>query len=1081
MALVVQLRVVDHGDHLTIHDVDESKETTTIGQDPASDVVLEGPGVSPVQVVLDYRQQPYHLAVPSEAEPVTVNGKAVPPGDGCEIGDRDVIEVAGYTITFRAYGEAPPAPPVPPPPPPEEPPPPPIPDKEQIPPDEDAGPPILTSLPEREQAWTIDAGQPITLQLRVANAGDLVAHFQVTADGVPPEWVTIEPSELHLNERSEATVAVSVTPPRLPTSKAGTYHLTLEATSPDNYPNERSQASADITIKPFYELAPGNLSPRRQSIPWSQPAGQAEVPLTNKGNCVTFVGLYGEDDARACRFEFQAPSDTEQPLYLARQANLPLPIEETVRAPVKLVPQNRPLIGRGGRLIDLHPRVHSYTITVTMAQGQQGPWMLSGEWENQPFLSRRGLLAATVAMILLLLACTYWIFRPRIDTADYARPDSIRAGQVVELDWEARPRFLIGFTLDGKPVDPPVVVRPERTTTYELRADTWLSHLFPAWAASARDTVIVRPVKPDILLFEARPERVLPGQRVVLSWVVDDAEELVLVDHGAGTQETLTSRCGSREVEVGQGFAQYTLRAIAGDGAAIERVVSVQAGSPAISVLSVAPRAITSTTNVTITWGVLGTDVVALDRRSAGPGGTFTVTPIDIEGARGSVFKPVSSSTVFTLTAGSGATQAVETARVKVLKPTPIPGYARTLAPTHAPTATPTHAPTRAPGLIIVYTALSERELKALGTTPTVSLTEILDRVGSTDLTLSARELGEIRQTPPVTLTKILDSFSRTDLTLEKLREFDYVHVVTPTDALATNILIVRKSTEDLIRQLLAEKEDPRADVVWMVATTGMIRLRAEGLLEPLAGIYEPAGMEKVRADWRDATMPPQWLGLTGWMSAFCVNEGKLPKENGRPLIPRSWQDLTDARYRGMVVMSSPYTSGTGYMALSGLLQMSPYGEADGWAYMDRLHENVAAYTSSGAEPCRLVAGDGNPGMAIGIAANICPSGGEPAGLTTVYPEEGAGWEMDAVALVRKDRIGEDALDFMAWAISKEAMERYAQFRAALSYTGPEPIRGCAGGFDEARMIASRFLWAAANYERITERWLSRYGGEPGP
>ncbi len=1051
MALIVQLRVVDPVDHLTIHDVDESKEITTIGQDPASDVVLKGPGVSPIQVVLDYRQQPYHLAVPSKAEPVTVNGKAVPPGNSCEICDRDVIKVAGYAITFRAYGEGPPAPPATPPPPPEEPPPPPIPDKEQIPPDEDAGPPILTSLPEQEQAWTIDVEQAITLQLQVVNAGDLVAHFQVTADGVPSEWVTIEPSEFHLNERSEITVAVSVTSPRLPTSKAGTYHLTLEATSPDNYPDVRSQASADITIKPFYEMALGNLSPRRQSIPWSQPAGQAEVPLTNKGNSVTWVGLHGEDDARACRFEFQAPSDTDQPLYLTRQVDLPLPIDEMVKAPVQIVPQNRPLIGRGGRLIDLRPRVHSYTITVTMAQGQQGPWMLTGEWENQPCLSRRGLLAATVATILLLLACTYWIFRPRIDTADVAWPDSIRAGQVAELDWEARPRFLIGFTLDGKPVDPPVVVRPEQTTTYELRADTWLSHLFPAWSASARDTVIVRPIKPDILLFEARPERTTPGQRVVLSWVVDDAEELVLVDHGAGVQETLTSRCGSREVQVGQDSAQYTLRAIARDGAAIERVVSVQVGSPVISVLSVAPMAITSTTNVAITWGVLGTDVVALDRRSAGPGGTFTVTSIDIEGARGSIPQPVSSSTVFTLTAGSGSMQAVETVQVKVLKPTPISGQAQTLTPTRVPTPTQTRDSSRAPGTIVVYTALAETELEKMG--------------------LGAKATASLTEVPA--------SLRGTGLTLDELGQFDYV--ATPTDALATNILIVRKSTEDLIRQLLAEKEDPRADVVWMVATTGMIRLRAEGLLEPLAGIYEPDGMEKVRADWRDATLPPQWLGLTGWMSAFCVNEGKLPKENGKPLIPRSWQDLTDVRYRGVVVMASPYTSGTGYMALSGLLQSSLYGEADGWAYMDRLHENVAAYTSSGAEPCRLVAGDGNPGMAIGIAANICPSGGEPAGLTTIYPKEGAGWEMDAVALVRKDRIGKDAMDFMAWAISKEAMERYAQFRAALSYTGPEPIQGCTGGFDKERMIPDRFLWAGANYERITEKWLSRYGGEPGP
>ncbi len=1052
MAQRVQFRVVDAENLLTIHDVDESKGITTIGDDPDSDIVLKGPGAANVRLVLEYQQRPYRLTVPSQAEPVTVNGEAISPGDSCEIRDQDVIQVAGQTITFRVYGEEPVAPAVVPPPGagpepglpplPEVPPPAVVPDQGTVPTDVDAGPSILTSLPEQEQKWTIDVEQTVVLTLRVVNAGDLVAEFHVTAEGVPPEWVRIEPREFHLNERSDITVTIAITPPRLPTSQAGTYHLALVATSPDNYPNERSQAEADITVNPYYELAVGNLSPRRQSISWSQPSGQAKVPLTNRGNSEAWVALTGEDDARACRFEFADTKEKDEPLYLTRQVNLSLPFNQTLRVPVQLVPQRRPLIGRGGRLIDLRPRVHPYTITVMAPQSQQGPWTLTGEWENSPRFSRWVLLASALAMLLLLLACTYWAFHPGIYTSNFARPDSIRAGQVVELNWEARPRFLISFKLDGKSVNPPVILRPEETTTYELRADTWLSRFIPAWSATALDTVVVRPVRPDILFFEAEPERVTPGQRVVLSWVVDDAAELVLVDHGTGVQETLPSLCGSREVQVGQDTAYYTLRAMAADGTDVERVVSVQVGSPVISVFSAAPTAITSATDVTLIWRVLGTDVVTLDRKSLVSGGEFVVTSIPVKGSRGSVTQSVDSTTLFTLTAGSGATQTVETARVKVLKPVAIPDRAGTATPTQVPTAGPTDDRSKTLGSVIVYTALSKTELgeRGLGATPTITLTEI-----------------------PA-------SFSGTEMTLDELKGFDYV--LAPTDTLATNVLIVRESTEVLIRRLVAEKENPRADVIWMVAATGMIRLRAEGLLEPLAGVYEPPGLELIEAGWRDPTPPPEWLGLSAWVAGFCVNEERLPIVDGEPLVPQTWENLTDARYRDQIAMPSPNTSGTGYMVVSGLLRKSPYGEADGWAYLDQLHENIASYTSSGDQPCKMVADKNYPRVAIGIAANAC------ADPMFVYPKEGAGWEMDAVALVRKDKVSADALHFVAWAISREAMEKYARIRPGLSYIGFEPTETCVEGFDADEMSPDRFLWASASFQRITEEWLSRYGSE---
>jgi iron(III) transport system substrate-binding protein len=1058
MSLTYQLRIDHPEDPLRIYDLDEIKGIATVGQDSTNDVLLKGPGVAPIHLVLDYQQPPYHLTVSDQAQAVTVNDQLVPPGNTCEIHDRDVFQVAGYTLTFRAYGEepvvpggGPPSPPQPEPdapPLPEPPPSPPAPDQPVIPPEEPAEPSILTSLPEQERVWTLDVEQTITLQLTVINAGNLVAQFNVTAEGVPPEWVLIAPPQFNLNERASTTVAITITPPRLPTSQAGTYHLILTVTSPEHYPKDRSQTSADITINPFYELAVSNLSPLQQSIPWSQPSGQTEVPLTNKSNSEVSVALTGEDDALACRFEFQVPDERDEPLHLTRQANLRIPCNKAVRVPVRLIPHHRPLIGAGGRLVDLRPRIHPYTITVMMTQGQQGPWTLTGEWENEPRFSRRALAAATLGLLLLFIIFTCALFTPRIITLDYAQPASIRAGQIVELDWKAWPPFLIGFKLDGESVTPPLVDRPKQTTTYELRADTWLSHLWPAWSATAADTVVVRPVKPDILLFEARPQRATSGQSVVLSWVVDDADELILVDHSTGVQQTLASPYGSHEIQVARDPLYYTLRAITADGTVVEQVVAVQVASPLISVFSVAPTAITSSRNVTLTWEVLGANKATLSRRSFRPStGEFTHATTSLTGSRGKLVQPVSSTTVFSLSVGSGVTQVVETARVKILKPTPIPASLHT-AP-HVLTPAPTLAPDQPPDTIIVYTALSQEELEKL-------------------------ELGAM---PTASLTELPDSLIGTDLTLEQLAQFDYI--VAPSSLLATNILIVRKSTGDLINQLLAEKENPQADVIWMVAATGMIKLRAEGLLEPLAGLYQPQGLDTIKADWRDPTPPLQWLGLSAWQAAFCVNQDKLPKENGSLLVPHKWTDLTDPRYHQQIVMPNPSTSGTGYMVVSGLIQMQPFGEQAGWAYLDLLHENIASYTSSGSEPCDLVEDKNNPQIAIGIAANRCPSGNKPS-ITIVYPKQGFGWEMDAVALVRKDQISDKALAFLTWAISQDAMEKYAQIRPALSYTAFEPNQTCLAEFAEEPMTPDRFLWASANFERITDQWLSRYGNESG-
>ncbi len=64
---------------------------------------------------------------------------------------------------------------------------------------------------------------------------------------------------------------------------------------------------------------------------------------------------------------------------------------------------------------------------------------------------------------------------------------------------------------------------------------------------------------------------------------------------------------------------------------------------------------------------------------------------------------------------------------------------------------------------------------------------------------------------------------------------------------------------------------------------------------------------------------------------------------------PDSYESLTDSKYRGLVCMPNPRSSGTGYNFLKSLV--NAWGEDEAFAYFDRLAENVYQFTFSGSGP----------------------------------------------------------------------------------------------------------------------------------
>ena len=282
----------------------------------------------------------------------------------------------------------------------------------------------------------------------------------------------------------------------------------------------------------------------------------------------------------------------------------------------------------------------------------------------------------------------------------------------------------------------------------------------------------------------------------------------------------------------------------------------------------------------------------------------------------------------------------------------------------------------------------------------------------------------------------------------------------------------IRDSTGVITAKLLAEKDNPQADVIWGLAATSLLVLKSEGMLEA----YGPKGVEQLKPNFIDKDTPPSWVGMDAWAASICFNTVEGQKLG--LTAPKSWKDLTKPEYKGHVVMPNPASSGTGFLDVSSWLQL--FGEKEGWSYMDGLHQNIAAYTHSGSKPCKMAAA-GETVIGISFEFRAAKSKAEGAPLDIVIPSEGIGWDMEATAIVAGTANEEAAKTLLDWSISKKANEMYNVGYAVVAMQGvAKPVQYLPADIED-KMIKNDFEWAANNRKAILEEWTKRYDSKSEP
>ena len=212
---------------------------------------------------------------------------------------------------------------------------------------------------------------------------------------------------------------------------------------------------------------------------------------------------------------------------------------------------------------------------------------------------------------------------------------------------------------------------------------------------------------------------------------------------------------------------------------------------------------------------------------------------------------------------------------------------------------------------------------------------------------------------------------------------------------------------------------------------------------------------------------------MDAWLSVICYNTVEAPKKNAPK--PVSWKDLTNPAFKGQIVMPNPASSGTGYLTIWGWMQAM--GEAEAWKFMDALHENIGMYTHSGSAPC-VQAARGERLVGIGFDMRGAREKSQGAPIDIILAKEGAGWDMEATAIVKGTKNLAAAQKLADWSISRKAYELYGKYYAIVGLPGLNPAPANYPANAEPAMVKVDLAAMGKERERILAEWMKRYDSQ---
>jgi len=284
--------------------------------------------------------------------------------------------------------------------------------------------------------------------------------------------------------------------------------------------------------------------------------------------------------------------------------------------------------------------------------------------------------------------------------------------------------------------------------------------------------------------------------------------------------------------------------------------------------------------------------------------------------------------------------------------------------------------------------------------------------------------------------------------------------------AAGIKVNFVRFSSGEALARLIAEKNNPRVDVLF----GGPVETFAAGVKEGIFEPYKPPTYAALPARFKAAD--GSWVAIADDPLVFMTNAKFLKDNNLKP--PASWEDLLHPAYKNMLQMADARTSGTAVTRLFSVLEVYGRDETKAFDYMKKERKQVQLYTKSGGGGT-LPVGLGQAGGGIFFIVDALDTKAKGYDVVISFPKEGIGTSAEAIALVKGGKNLELGKRLIDWAASPAMQRLFATHKINFVPAHPEVAiePSLAEVLKGAKIFPIDDAYAGANRKRIVERWVN--------
>ena len=277
-----------------------------------------------------------------------------------------------------------------------------------------------------------------------------------------------------------------------------------------------------------------------------------------------------------------------------------------------------------------------------------------------------------------------------------------------------------------------------------------------------------------------------------------------------------------------------------------------------------------------------------------------------------------------------------------------------------------------------------------------------------------------------------------------------------------TEIVFQSLGTGQLLAKLLAEGKNTGCDIFYDLEV-----VNAEIILESAPELFaDLSGCDFSVYDESVMGYGHKKYAVNGKTDGALLVNTALLQEKGLP-VPKTYDDLLNPAYRGLIAIPSPKSSGTGYSLYNGIVTM--LGAEEGSAYFDKLNANIKEYTTSGSAPVKSVV-RGDAAIGFGLLWQCVAYAGENPGMQVVIPDNKAPFGLFTMGIISGHETRQavkDVFDYLFNTLNRTQVVRFNPDRIYTEQGKPE-IPGYPEGFEE---IAMSHLFDNKYKQDLLDKW----------